>query len=183
MECVESGAKGLSGYNIYFWGVLCMLHHFSCVWLCVTIWTVACQVPLSVDFSRQEYWSALPFPPPGDLPNPGIEPKSLMFPALAGGFLTTSTTWGLQSLVSCPAPRPCAPSQSSCSPRAVRCTTLDSFCPYFCVLLWISLDKSCLIFWVTVWFSRLQGSNLSSLTCFVSFTYAAAMLHHLNERK
>ena len=91
--------------------------------------------------------------------------------------------WGLQSLVSCPAPHPCAPSQSSCSPRAVRCTTLDSLCPYFCVFLWISLDKPCLIFWVTVWFSRLQGINLSSLTCFVSFTYATLMLHHLNERK
>ena len=160
-----------------------MLHHFSFVWLCVTIWTVACQVPLSVDFSRQEYWSALPFPPPGDLPNPGIEPKSLTFPALAGGFFTTSATRGLQSLESCPAPRPCAPSQSSCSPRAVRCTTLDSLCPYFCVFLWISLDKPCLIFWVTVWFSRLQGINLSSLTCFVSFIYATLMLHHLNERK
>ena len=97
--------------------------------------TVARQAPLSVDFSRQEYWSVLPFPPPGDLPSPGTEPKSLTFPALAGGFFTTSATRGLQSLESCPAPRPCAPSQSSCSPRAVRCTTLDSLCPYFCVFL------------------------------------------------
>ena len=47
----------------------------------VTPWTVACQAPLSVGFSRKEYWSGLPCPPPGDLPNPGIEPKS---PALAG---------------------------------------------------------------------------------------------------
>jgi len=44
-------------------------------------------------FSRQEYWSGLPFPPPGDLPNPGIEPTFLTSPALAGGFFTTSTTW------------------------------------------------------------------------------------------
>ena len=44
-------------------------------------------------FSRQEYWSALPFPFPGDLPNPGIEPMSFMSPTLAGGFLTTSTIW------------------------------------------------------------------------------------------
>ena len=44
-------------------------------------------------FSRQEYWSGLPCPPPGDLPDPRIEPMSLMSPALAGGFLTTSTTW------------------------------------------------------------------------------------------
>jgi len=44
-------------------------------------------------FSRQEYWSGLPCPPPGDLPNPGIEPRYLMSPALAGGFFTTSITW------------------------------------------------------------------------------------------
>ena len=47
-------------------------------------------------FSREEYWSGLPCPPPGDLPDPGIEPKSLMSPALAGGFLTTSATWEAQ---------------------------------------------------------------------------------------
>ena len=45
-----------------------------------------CQAPLSMGFSRQEYWSGLPFPPPGDLPHPGIEPMS---PTLAGGFFTT----------------------------------------------------------------------------------------------
>ena len=44
-------------------------------------------------FSRQEYWRGLPFPPPGDLPYPGIEPKSLTSPALAGGFFTTRATW------------------------------------------------------------------------------------------
>ena len=58
-----------------------------------TLWTVACQAPLSMGFSRQEYWSRLPCPPPGDLPDPGIEPMSLMSPALAGGFFTTSATW------------------------------------------------------------------------------------------
>ena len=47
-------------------------------------------------FSRDEYWSGLPCPPPGDLPNPGIEPESLMFPALAGRFFTTSATWEAQ---------------------------------------------------------------------------------------
>ena len=51
-----------------------------------TLWTVACQAPLSMEFSRPEYWRGLPFPSPGDLPDPGIEPKS---PALAGGFFTT----------------------------------------------------------------------------------------------
>ena len=56
-------------------------------------WTVAHQAPLSMGFSRQEYWSGLPFPPPGDLPNPGIEPLSVISPALAGGFFTTSAAW------------------------------------------------------------------------------------------
>ena len=49
-------------------------------------WTVAHQAPLSTGFSRQEYWSGLPFAPPGDLPNPGIEPMPLMSPAFVGGF-------------------------------------------------------------------------------------------------
>ena len=52
----------------------------------MTPWTIACQVPLSMGLSRQEYWSELPFPSPGNLPYPGIEPAS---PALAGGFFTT----------------------------------------------------------------------------------------------
>ena len=52
----------------------------------VTPWTIACQIPLSMGFSRQEYWSGLPFPPPGDLPDPGVEPTS---PALIGRFFTT----------------------------------------------------------------------------------------------
>ena len=54
----------------------------------VTSWTVARQAPLSTGFSRQEHWSGLPFPSPGDLPNPGIEPLSLMSPA--GKFVTTT---------------------------------------------------------------------------------------------
>ena len=59
----------------------------SCVQLFVTPWTVACQAPLSMEFSRQEYWSGLPFRTPGDLPNPGIKLLSLTSPALAGRFL------------------------------------------------------------------------------------------------
>ena len=51
------------------------------------------QAPLSMGFSRQEYWSGLPHPPPGDLSDPGIKPKSLTSPALAGGFFITSATW------------------------------------------------------------------------------------------
>ena len=62
----------------------------SHVLLFVTPWTVDCQAPLFMEFYRQEHWSGLPFPPPGDLPNLGIEPTSLVSPALAGGFFTTS---------------------------------------------------------------------------------------------
>ena len=57
--------------------------------LTVTPWTVAPQAPLSMGFSKQEYWSGLSFSPPGDLPNPGIELVSPVSPALAGGFVTT----------------------------------------------------------------------------------------------
>ena len=63
--------------------------HVSCVELFVTPWTVAHQTPLSSGFSRQEYWSGLPFPPPGNLPDPGIEPESPAALTLAGGFFTT----------------------------------------------------------------------------------------------
>ena len=70
-----------------------MLSCFSCVQLFVTPWTVACQAPLSMGFSRQEYWSGLPCPPPGDLPYPAMELVSLMSPALSGRLLTTGTTW------------------------------------------------------------------------------------------
>ena len=60
---------------------------------CATLWTVACQASLSMGFSRQEYWSGLPLPSSGDLPDPGIKPISLMSPALADRFFTTSSTW------------------------------------------------------------------------------------------
>ena len=64
--------------------------------LCLTLvtpWTVARQAPLSVGFSRQEYWSGLPFHSPGDLPDPGIKPASHKSSALAGGFFSISATW------------------------------------------------------------------------------------------
>ena len=67
----------------------CMLSCFSHVQLCMTLCTAAYQTPLSMRFSRQGYWSGLPFPTPGDLPGPGMEPFSLMFPALAGRFCRT----------------------------------------------------------------------------------------------
>ena len=80
-----------------------MVQHFTgrfhCAWvlscsvmsssLQPALWTVAHQAPLSMKFSRQEYWNELPFPPPRDLPNPGIKPMSPAFPTLAGRFFTT----------------------------------------------------------------------------------------------
>ena len=69
---------------------MCLL---SCVQVFESPWTVARQALLSMGFPRQEHWNGLPFPPPGNLPDPGIEPKSLVSPALGGGFFTTSATW------------------------------------------------------------------------------------------
>ena len=65
--------------------MVCVL---SRVRLLATLWTVACHAPPSLEFSRQEYWSGLPFTPPGDLPDPGIELVSPASPALAGRFFT-----------------------------------------------------------------------------------------------
>ena len=65
----------------------CMLTQL-CLTLCDSM-TVACQAPFSMELSRQEHWCGLPFPPPGDLPDPGIEPKPPAAPALAGRFFTT----------------------------------------------------------------------------------------------
>ena len=64
------------------------------IYLCmhVTLWTVACQAPLSTGFSRRECWSGFWWPPPGNLPDVRMETVSLMSPALAGSFFTTSTT-------------------------------------------------------------------------------------------
>ena len=67
----------------------CVPAYSSRVWFFVIPWTVAHQAPLSMGFSKQEYWSGLSCPPPGDLPDPGIEPAS---PALAGGFFTSWAT-------------------------------------------------------------------------------------------
>ena len=83
-----------SVYPVYIYlSNVCVLNCFSRVQLCVIPWTVACQAPLSMGFSRQEYWSGLLCLPPGDLPDPGTEPASLTSPALADKLFTTSATW------------------------------------------------------------------------------------------
>ena len=65
----------------------CVLSHLQ---LFVTPWTIACQTPPSMEFSKQEYWNGLPFPTPEDLPDPGIKPTSPAFPSLAGRFFATA---------------------------------------------------------------------------------------------
>ena len=74
----------------------CVLGHFNFVKLFATLQTVAHQAALSMGFFRQEYWCRLLCPPPGNLPNRGIEPTSLRSPTLAGSFFTTSATWEAQ---------------------------------------------------------------------------------------
>ena len=74
-------------YFVFLYG--CTLSCFSHVQLFVTPWTITRQAPLSTGFSRQEYWSGLPCPPPGDLPNPGIEPTSHVSPDLQAYLFTT----------------------------------------------------------------------------------------------
>ena len=89
--------------NSFMWGKknsyvsLCHENVYVCMWSCFRrvqlCTTVACQTTLSVGFSRQEYWSGLPCPRPGDLSNPGMGHACITSPALAGGFFTTRTTW------------------------------------------------------------------------------------------
>ena len=95
-----------SGWKLHWWAAIlqhaCMGSCFSCVWFFATLWTVACQAPLSMAFSRQEYWRGLPWPLPGDLPYPGIEPVCpalLVVSCIAGRFFNNwanreySITW------------------------------------------------------------------------------------------
>ena len=70
-----------------------MLSYFGHVQLFVNLWIIACQAPLPMGFSRQEYWNGFPCPPPGNLSNPEIKPTSLTTPILAEGVLYTSASW------------------------------------------------------------------------------------------
>ena len=94
-RCVPSSCleKKLASPGRKFDLPLCVLSHFSRVQLFVIPWTVARQASLTMGFSRQEYRSGLAFPPPGDLPDPGIKPAPLTSPALAGGFFTTNAPY------------------------------------------------------------------------------------------
>ena len=109
-KCIFTGSKCIIHFliNSVEWVCLCIrcdklcvcvcvcaraLSCFICIWPFATPWTIAHQAPLSMGFSGQEYRSGLSCPPSEGHPHPGIEPSSLMSPALAGGFFTTSTTW------------------------------------------------------------------------------------------
>ena len=86
----ENGCIYLDSGGGYTWRyMLCCCAQYSVTYDSATPQTVARQAPLSMGLSRQEHWSGLPFPTPGDLPNPGIKPESLVSPALAGGFFST----------------------------------------------------------------------------------------------
>ena len=78
---------------------LCMLSCFDHVWLFATLWTIADQAPLSMGFSRQEYYSGLPCPSPGDCPYSEIQAVSLGPPALADRFFTTTSNWEAHTVV------------------------------------------------------------------------------------
>ena len=82
-------SKRREGLSRFLWEHRCCCLVTQLVGLFMTPWTIARQASLSMEFSRQEYCSELPFPSPGDPPNPGVKPVSLAFPALAGGFFTT----------------------------------------------------------------------------------------------
>ena len=107
------------------------------VQLFATLWTVARQAPLSMGFSRQVYWRGLPFPSPGDLPHPGIEPMSLVSLSLAGGFFTTEPPGKPFSM--CP-PKFCVPFVCNSS---VLEDHLSRFCPTTPRLEKCSLTAAC----------------------------------------
>ena len=77
----------------YSFGTLSALMCYSCVQPFATPWTAACQAPLSMGFRRHKYWSGLPFPSPGDLPDPGMKSASLVSSSLAGGFFISSNNY------------------------------------------------------------------------------------------
>ena len=99
----------------------------GCVWLFATLWTIACRDPQSMGFSRQEYWSGLPFSSPGDLPNPGIEHRSPTFQADAITSAIREALHCRQTLypLSLPDPNPSTFHPSPC-PRGGRCAKPES---------------------------------------------------------
>ena len=126
----QSSAMTFEDSDRWYEFILCICAHsdqirsdqsLSRVRLFVTPWNVTHQAPLSMGFSRQEYWSGLPFPPPGDLPNPGIKPASLNVFCIR--FFTSSATWAAQyefkPMLTC-GTMPCSPNPVVCVPVALQ---------------------------------------------------------------
>ena len=119
--------------------------HAKLLQLCPTPWTIAFQATLSMGVSRQEYWSRLPCTPPGDLPNPGTELMSLISPALAGGFFTTSATWEALYYVVCVCVSRLVVSDSATPWTVVHQATVDSV---------HGILQARIVEWVAISFSR-----------------------------
>ena len=122
-------------YSSHYCPGLCILSHFNHVGL-FAIWAVARQFPLCMGFSRQEYWSGLPCPPPGDLPNPGIKPASLISPLRAGRFFTARLTWEVLSPHWVSKPR-CSSSITFLPAGGPAHWTTASLRPPTCLFFWI----------------------------------------------
>ena len=130
---------------VVFW-LPCILSHFSRVQLLATPWTVAHQAPLSMGFSRQEYWSGLPFPSPGDLSDPGIESTSHYVSCTGRRVLYSWATWDTQA--SSPLVKKTVLNPALCSPlerlsyrllRLLRPSYLEGQTLYIC---WMSLEAT-----------------------------------------
>ena len=125
----------------------------------VAPWTVACQTPLPMGVSRQEYWSRLPFPTPGDLPNPEIEPVSLASPALSGEFFTTATPGKPQSIMQ----RKCNSSKTVlAAPSSCMFPSFPSPLSHFAPIPELAFDKD-----KEVWTARRRNRQGNGNLCWV----------------
>ena len=122
---IEPTSPALAGR---FYTTYAMLSHFSRFWLCATPQTAAHQAPPSLGFSRQEHWSGLPFPSPGDLPDPGIEPTS---PALAADSIPSRYTLKWLS----PELNVCVVRTERWSQKGKALAVIQSRCSIFCYFL------------------------------------------------
>ena len=112
--------------SIWWANNACVLSHFGCVRLFVTLWTIACQASLFMEFSRQEYWSGLSFPSPGDLPAQGIEPGSS---ALQVDSLPSEPLGKRKCLL---ISRLKSPSTVILTPKKIKSVTVSTFSPSIC---------------------------------------------------
>ena len=122
------------------------MHALSPVWLFATLWTVAWQAPLSMEFSRQEYWSELRFPPPGDLPHPGIEPEISCISGIGRQILSHCTTWK-------PSPNPHIPLKYSRISTVVSYQDLEGIFGFIQICLEPTDDLNWFLVFFFCWYS------------------------------